>query len=102
MRNNCCCKHQSHIKKIENCKYGNIEEKFDEWRNAVKGYESDTYVENKYCKSIHAKIRYINPLIREKEKFVRINKVSEKAKQSIEKCLNFETKKYAYFDFTEL
>ena len=90
------------IKKIENCKYGNIEEKFDEWRNAVKGYESDTYVENKYCKSIHAKIRYINPLIREKEKIVRINKVSEKAKQSIEKCLNFETKKYAYFDFTEL
>ncbi len=87
------------IKKIENCQDYDIAQKFDEWKNAKKVYESDTYVENKYCKSIKAKIRYINPLVREKGNFIRISKISERAKKDIDSCLKFETSKYAYFDF---
>ena len=49
--------------------------------------------------SIKAKIRYIVPLVRAEDKFVRINEISDVSKQDIERCLNFKTKKYAYFDF---
>lgn len=61
--------------------------------------ESDTPIEGKYCVSIKAKIRYIVPLVRVQNEFVRINKISELARQDIEKVLNFKTKKYAYLDF---
>ena len=87
------------IKKIESCNYNNISQKFNKWKNTEKIDESDTFVENKYCKNIKAKIRYINPLVREKEKFIRISEVSDSAKKEIEGCLNFTTKNYAYFDF---
>ncbi len=87
------------IKKIESCNYNNISQKFNKWKNTEKIDESDTFVENKYCKNIKAKIRYINPLVREKEKFIRISEVSDSAKKEIERCLNFTTKNYAYFDF---
>lgn len=87
------------IKKIEDCQYCDIAQKFDEWRNTEKVYESDIYVENRYCKSIKAKRRYINPLVREKGDFIRISKISERAKKDIESCMKFEAAKYAYFDF---
>ena len=52
--------------------------------------EADELVEDKYCVSIKSKIRYINPLVRsENNDYIRINKI----------CLNYTTKKYAYFDF---
>ena len=87
------------IEKIKNCKSDDISIKFDKWQNAEKSYESDIFVEEKYCKSIKAKIRYINPLVRKGNNYTRINKISKNAKQDIESCLNFKTKKYAYFDF---
>ena len=87
------------INKIENCEYDNISNCFKMWKNANKINESDVLVKDKYCVSINAKIRYINPLVRSGEKFLRINKISDEANQNIEKCLNFKTKKYAYFDF---
>lgn len=87
------------IEKIKNCKKDDVSKKFDKWKDAEKSYESDTYVEEKYCKSIKAKIRYINPLVRKGNNYTRINKISPKAEQDIESCLNFKTKKYAYFDF---
>ena len=34
------------MKKIENCKYNDIAQKFNEWRNTEKVYESDSVVEN--------------------------------------------------------
>ena len=52
-----------------------------------------------YLKNIKTKIRYINPLINQNEKYVRIDQISEKSKQDINKCLNFKTKEYLYFDF---
>lgn len=87
------------IQKIENCQDDGISKKFNLWKNTTKVYESDTFIENKYCKSLKAKKRYINPLIKNEKSYIRINKISEKAKQNIDNCLNFNTKNYVYFDF---
>lgn len=88
------------IQKIENCEIGNIAKCFKIWKNATNVCESDTRVDDKYCVSIDKiKIRYINPLVRNKDEFMRINKISDIAKQDIEKALNYKTKKYAYLNF---
>ena len=87
------------MEKIENCQYNDIAQKFNEWRNTERAYESDTVVKNRYCKEIKTKIRYINPLVRDENNYTRINQISKKGKEDIESCLKFETKKYAYFDF---
>lgn len=92
------------IEKIKNCSDKNIAEKFKKWQKTTIVHESENFVNNKYCKSIKAKIRYINPLVEingseKSNKYIRINEVSEKAKKDIENCLNYKTIKYAYFDF---
>lgn len=88
------------IEIIESCKEDNIAQSFKLWRNATDIYESDSKVNNKYCVSIDKiKIRYINPLVRSENKFIRINRISDRAKQDIEKTLNYKTKKYAYLNF---
>ncbi|MCI9365397.1 MAG: hypothetical protein HFJ54_01985 [Clostridia bacterium] len=48
---------------------------------------------------VKAKIRYINPLVKSKEGYIRIDKLSESARKDIEKALNYRTIKYAYLDF---
>ena len=83
------------IEKIENCNYAEISQKFDMWKNAHEIKESDEKVKDKYCVSIDAKIRYINPLVNG----IRISEISEVAKEEIQKALKFKTKKYAYLDF---
>ena len=90
---------QEIIQKMEDCKVDDIGVKFKEWKNTTTLHESDICVKNKYCKNIKTKIRYINPLINQNEKYVRIDQISEKSKQDINKCLNFKTKEYLYFDF---
>ena len=79
------------IERIENCD----SQKFDMWKNAHEIKESDEKVKDKYCVSIDAKIRYINPLVNG----IRISEISEVAKEEIQKALEFKTKKYAYLDF---
>lgn len=87
------------IEKIENCKEDNIARNFEIWREATQIKQSNEPVTNRYCVSImNPKIRYINPLVRQGNEFVRINKISEKAKEDIEKAKNFKTEKYAYLD----
>ncbi len=49
---------------------------------------------------MNPKIRYIDLLVKVKDKFNRISKISEVASQEIEKAKKFKTKKYAYLDFT--
>ena len=83
------------IERIENCDYAEISQKFDMWKNALEIKESDEKVKDKYCVSIDAKIRYINPLVNG----IRISEISEVAKEEIQKALEFKTKKYAYLDF---
>lgn len=88
------------INKIEMCKQDKIDECFNMWKNATAINESDIKVDDKYCVSIDKiKIRYINPLVRSEDKFIRVNKISDVAKQDIEKALNYKTKKYAYLNF---
>lgn len=87
------------IEKIENCELDNISKCFNLWRNATEIKESDIPIAGKYCVSVKAKIRYIVPLVRSQNEFVRINKIAKEASQDIKKALNFKTKKYAYLDF---
>lgn len=88
------------IEKIESCRENNIAKNFEIWKKATQIKESSKPVQNRYCVSImNPKIRYINPLIRQGNEFVRINKISEKAKEDIEKARSFRTEKYAYLDF---
>lgn len=87
------------IERIQNCKYGDISKCFKIWKNATEVVQSDEKVENKYCVSIdNVKIRYINPLVRNKNEFTRLNKISEKADNDIKEALNFKTKKYTYLN----
>ncbi len=67
------------IERIENCDYAEISQKFDMWKNAHEIKESDEKVKDKYCVSIDAKIRYINPLVNG----IRISEISEVAKEEI-------------------
>lgn len=87
------------IEKIEHCNYNGIAECFKLWENANKIEESDNEVQDKYTVSVNAKIRYIIPLVNVDNKYIRIDKVSEKAKEDIEKAISFKTKRYAYLNF---
>lgn len=87
------------IEKVEKCEYGNIAKRFEFWRNAEQIEDSDEPVEGAYCVSINPKKRYIVPLIRKENEFIRINKVSERAKENIEAFLNYNPKKYACLEF---
>ena len=88
------------IEKIENCNEGNISKCFKVWKNAVSINESDIIPKNAYYTEIDSvKIRYINPLVKQEDKYNRIYDISYTAKNNIDKLLNFKTKKYAYLDF---
>ena len=86
------------IKKIENCKYENISKCFEIWKNTTQINESDNPIEDKYCVSINAKRRYINPLVKENDQYKRISDISDIAKKDIKRCLEFKTKKYLCFN----
>jgi len=92
---------QEIINKIEKCKEDNISMRFSKWREATEINESDTLIPEKYCVHIEKiKVRYINPLVKcGEDKFMRINQISDVAKQDIERALSFRTKRYAYLDF---
>lgn len=88
------------IEKIEHCKDENISKCFNIWKNATEIKTSYTLPKNKYFVSIEKmKVRYINPLVRNNNKFERIYNISENAKKDIEKAINYKTAKYTYLDF---
>ena len=89
---------QEIINKIEKCDYDNISQCFNIWKNDTEIKESDVPVKNKYCVNVNAKKRYIIPLVKNKNEYVRIDKISEKAKKDINEFLNFKTKPYLYLD----
>ena len=87
------------IEKVENCEYQNINKCFNIWKNANDVKESDEKIEGKYCVNIDkVKVRYINPLVRYQDRYIRINNISDQAKEDINGALNFKTKKYIYLD----
>ena len=87
------------IQKIENCPIGNVANCFKKWEEATQIKESDELIKDKYCVDIKVKQRYIVPLVEEGNQFIRIDKISESAKQDINDFLNYKPKKYAYLDF---
>ena len=89
---------QEIINKIEKCDYDNISQCFNIWKNDTEIKESDVPVKNKYCVNVNAKKRYIIPLVKNENEYIRIDKISEKAKEDINKFLNFKTKPYSYLD----
>ena len=87
------------IQKIENCPIGNLSNCFKKWEDATQIKESDELPKDKYAVDIKVKQRYIVPLVEENNQFVRIDTISESAKQDIDNFLNYKPKKYAYLDF---
>ena len=63
-------------------------------------HESDVKPsDDKYCVSFNCKKRYLNPLVNINGEYKRIYDVSQIVKEIIDEFLNYETPKYAYFDF---
>lgn len=87
------------INHILECPNRNIAESFRKFQNTSEAYNSDVYVDGKYCVSVKSKRRYIIPLVLANNKPVRIDKVSNQAKDDIEGYLNFKTSEFVYFDF---
>lgn len=88
------------IEKIENCKDENISKCFRSWRNAIEVKTSETLPQNRYFVSIEKmKVRYINPLVRNNNKFERIFDISKNAKEYIDETFKFKNSKYIYLDF---
>ena len=84
------------IKKQADEKMINILEKF---QNSIEIGRSDTEIKDKYCVSIKAKKRYINPLVKITGKTNRTTQVSSKSNKIIEDIKIFEDSKFAYLDF---
>lgn len=87
------------IDMIENCEIKDISEAFKNWKNVTEVIESDEEPSCYFTSITNAKVRYINPLVRIKDSYLRLYDVSNKAKEDIDRCLNFKQKKYVYYDF---
>ena len=87
------------IEKIKNTEEYNISECFKKWQNGIDVMVSDTEPDDKYFVNVKAKKRYINPLVKTKNGIERITDVSEKAKENIQKCLDYSFERYIYMDF---
>lgn len=75
-----------------------VSEKFNEFVNTTKVFESDEMIKDKYCISISSKRRYIVPLVEDGDKYVRIDKVSDEAKKCIDEYWKLKDKKYFWID----
>jgi len=84
------------IKKQADREMVKILEKF---QNAISIGRSNIEIKDKYCVSVKAKKRYINPLVNNKDKAKRVTVLSCEAKKIIEEIKVFEDSKFAYLDF---
>lgn len=87
------------INKIINCEDKYIRDSFNKFQNARTVYESDIFIENKYCVGIKVKKRYVDPLCIFNKDIKRISNISTNSKNKIDGFLNISSSKYAYFDF---
>ena len=84
------------IKKQADKKMVNILETF---QYSIKIGRSDIEVKDKYCISIKAKKRYINPLVDTENTAKRVTELSNEANKVIENIKVYEDSKFAYLDF---
>ncbi len=87
------------INKILNCEDEYIRNSFIKFQNATSVFASDVPVKDKYCISVKAKIRYVNPLVQTDEGAKRISEVSKQAEEDIHEYLNIKSSKYTGFEF---
>ena len=87
------------IDMIKKCKLYDINNCFNIWKNAVDIKTSDIKPDNKYSVNVKAKKRYINPLVKTENGVERIMDISDKAKECINKCLEYSFDRYIYMDF---
>ncbi len=87
------------INMIRNCKNYNISECFKIWEKGLDVKSSIDEPKDKYYVKIKAKKRYIDPLVKTKNGYERISKISPKAKEDIDTCLNYTFDRYVYMDF---
>lgn len=87
------------INKIKECENYGICECFEIWENGLDIKTSNEKIKNKYCVNVKAKKRYINPLVQTDSGPQRIADISDKARQCINKCLNYTFDRYIYMDF---
>ena len=87
------------INKIRDCKEYDISKCFEIWQNGLDVKTSDKEVNDKYCINIKAKKRYIDPLVKTENGIERISDISNKAKECIDKCLDYTFDRYVYMDF---
>jgi len=79
------------IEIIENSKYKEI---YNIWKNAKKVKTSTEKPNDRYYVCHGAKVRYINPLVKDK----RISDICKIAKNMIDKNLSYDMDKYVYLD----
>ena len=84
------------------CSEGNISQCFKIWENSneTEVHTSETCPRGVYYVHIPKnKVRYINPLVRQNNGFVRLKDVSTYAGDCIRKTFDFKGSKYVYMDF---
>lgn len=90
------------IDKIRKCSEGNISQCFEIWENSneTEIHTSETCPSGVYYVHIPKnKVRYINPLVRQNNSFVRLKDVSVYASECIRKTFDFKGSEYVYMDF---
>ena len=87
------------IDMIKKCKLYNIDKCFNILKNETEIKISDIKPNNKYSVNVKAKRRYIDPLVKTENGVERISDISNKAKECINKCLEYTFDRYVYLDF---
>ena len=88
------------INKFINCDDEYLSNAFKLFQNADKVYQSNKYIDKKYCVNVKSKTRYVNPIVLVDGKPIRISLVSPKANMEIENYLSIpKGGYYTYFDF---
>lgn len=76
----------------------NLKENWNKFVSMDSVYKSDVKPESEYFVSFDAKKRYVIPLVKVKNKVVRLDEVSSKTKNLLQKYLKFKDKIYGFSD----
>ena len=91
---------QEVIQKFENCNDDYLRKAWKSFCECNKVFQSETNKKDKYCINVKSKVRYINPLVIQNRKVVRVYDCSKQAKQHIDNYLKIpKGGYYTYFDF---
>ncbi len=87
------------IEKIKTCDDEYLRESFRKFQEAFHVWKSNEPKDDRYCISVKGKRRYVIPLVQTENGPKRINAISKRAHQDIEKYFTGKDPKYFGFDF---